>query len=74
MLPYDNDLRFTFQLSCRVVCMVERMRATSTTSPTSEASTDTEDRAIQNALDKKRKKRISFTQNESSKHLKLEGE
>ena len=54
--------------------MVERMRATSTTSPTSEASTDTEDRAIQNALDKKRKKRKSFTQDENSKHLKLEGE
>eukprot|EP00092_Neocalanus_flemingeri_P000584 GFUD01000619.1.p1 GENE.GFUD01000619.1~~GFUD01000619.1.p1 ORF type:complete len:698 (-),score=140.71 GFUD01000619.1:188-2281(-) len=52
---------------------VEKMTATSTTSPKTDPSNDIEDREIQNALDKKRKKRIKHTNSKDSKHIKVEG-
>jgi len=52
---------------------VEKMTATSTTSPKSDPSHETEDRDIQNALDKKRKKRIKQSNSKDSKHIKVEG-
>jgi len=52
---------------------VEKMTATSTTSPKTDPSNDIEDREIQNALDKKRKKRIRHSNSKESKHIKVEG-
>ena len=52
---------------------VEKMTATSTTSPKTDPSNDNEDREIQNALDKKRKKRIKHSNSKDSKHIKVEG-
>jgi len=52
---------------------VEKMTATSTTSPKTDPSNDIEDREIQNALDKKRKKRIKHSNSKDSKHIKVEG-
>ena len=49
------------------------MTATSTTSPKTDPSNDIEDREIQNALDKKRKKRIKHSNSKESKHIKVEG-
>ena len=49
------------------------MTATSTTSPKTDPSNDIEDREIQNALDKKRKKRIRHSNSKESKHIKVEG-
>ena len=56
------------------LCYVEKMTATSTTSPKGEPSPDLEsDREIQNALDKKRKKRKSVHLSDVSvKHAKLD--
>lgn len=53
--------------------IVEKMTATSTTSPKTDPSNDIEDREIQNALDKKRKKRIKHSNSKDSKHIKVEG-
>lgn len=53
--------------------VVQKMTATSTTSTNEDSTTDSESREIQNALDKKRKKRRHSGSNESSelyKHLK----
>jgi len=52
---------------------VEKMTATSTTSPKSDPSNEIEDREIQNALDKKRKKRIKHSNSKDSKHIKIDG-
>jgi len=52
---------------------VEKMTATSTTSPKTDPSNDIEDREIQNALDKKRKKRIKHSSSKESKHIKVDG-
>ena len=49
------------------------MTATSTTSPKSDPSNEIEDREIQNALDKKRKKRIKHSNSKDSKHIKIDG-
>ena len=49
------------------------MTATSTTSPKSDTSHEIEDRDIQNALDKKRKKRTKQSNSKDSKHIKVDG-
>ena len=53
---------------------VEKMTATSTTSPKTESSIENEDKEIQNILDKKRKKRRKQSNSKDSKQSKLEGE
>jgi len=52
---------------------VEKMTATSTTSPKTESSIENEDKEIQNILDKKRKKRRKQSNSKDSKQSRLEG-
>lgn len=52
---------------------VEKMTATSTTSPKTESSIENEDKEIQSILDKKRKKRRKQSNSKDSKQSKLEG-
>ena len=64
----------TFVFKVGAACLVERMTATSTTSPKRDHTTDLEsEREIQNALDKRRKKRKSVHVTDASvKQLRLD--
>jgi len=71
MKMYEDHKQFATDQSSHYFT-VEKMSATSTTSPVTENTN--EDREIQNALDKKRKKRIQHNNNNrDSKHPRVEG-